>query len=347
MKKNFSLGKWFIITGLFTLLTTYVINNKTLASPDTNEIQVRIKKTTENSEERPGSAKMVLLDKNNKKVKEFDVVTNVGYTELENIIPGEYTLKEIITPDGYAFGADLLIDVLDKTDVQTFEFINLKSDAIKLSVAMRDIALNTLVENSKIQLLDNNNTVIDTCDSADYSPCIFQNLNVGTYKIKEINTPPGYISISDKSFEVTETDVGKTIQIVESRDFTRVEICKIDSNSGEQLSNAVFELYDSDGNLYDKWTTDKYIRYLERIPIGTYTLKEVSAPPGYDYKKEDHTIIVTENPEIVYIKAYNSPSINVPNTAVNSNVIFYFIGGFLLLLGVIAFVISYKQNYKK
>ena len=340
------LGKWFIITGIFTVLATYIMNNQTLAAPIQSDLDVRISKITENIEDRPGTARMVLIDEADNLVHEFDVEANVGYTTLENIAPGNYTLKEIKTPDGYSFGPDVALEILDTTEAQTFEFLNVKSDSIKVSLSMRDIGLNTLVKNSRVQLLDTNENVIETCDSTYYSPCIFQNLEVGAYTIKELNTPPGYISMIDKIFEITADDAGKTIEINEPRDFTKLEICKIDTSSGEQLPNAVFELYNEDDELFDRFTTDEYVRYIERIPVGTYTLKETSAPPGYEPKNEEHTIIITETPEIVYINAYNSPTIDVPNTAINDSMIFYIIGGFLLLLGIIVVSVSYKKNYK-
>lgn len=340
------LGKWFIITGIFTVIATYIMNNQTLAAPNQSDLDVRISKITENIEEHPGTARMVLIDAEDNLVHEFDVEANVGYTKLENIAPGNYTLKEIKTLDGYSFGADVRVEVLDTTEVQTFEFLNVKSNSINVSLSMRDIGLNTLVKNSRIQLLDVNDNVIDICDSTYYSPCIFQNLEVGAYTIKELSTPPGYISMVDRTFEITESDAGKTIEIVEPRDFTKLEICKIDTSSGEQLPNAVFELYNEQNELYDRFTTDKYVRYIERIPVGTYTLKEVTAPPGYEPRNEEHTIIITETPEIVYINAYNSPTIDVPNTSINESMIFYIIGGFLLLLGIIVVSVSYKKNYK-
>ena len=64
---------------------------------------------------------------------------------------------------------------------------------------------------------------------------------------------------------------------------TTVEITKADVTTGVELSGAQLTVTDSEGNVVDRWTSDKdaphVIKYLH---VGeTYTLREELAPYGY------------------------------------------------------------------
>ncbi|MEX1377292.1 MAG: SpaA isopeptide-forming pilin-related protein [Eubacteriales bacterium] len=61
-----------------------------------------------------------------------------------------------------------------------------------------------------------------------------------------------------------------------------IEIYKTDDDTGELLSNAIYQILDSAGNEADRLTTDEngYDISVE-LPAGTYSIQEVTAPYGY------------------------------------------------------------------
>ena len=74
-------------------------------------------------------------------------------------------------------------------------------------------------------------------------------------------------------------------------------------------------------------TTEEYT--IENIKPGTYYLSEVEAPKGFVLSTEVVEIIVTEDGGTVMITFYNTPEVEVPNTATS-------ISKTMIILGLIA-----------
>ena len=94
-------------------------------------------------------------------------------------------------------------------------------------------------------------------------------------------------------------------------DITKVEISKTDI-SGKELPSAKLTILDQEGNEVESWTSGEKPHYIEMLPIGKYTLHEVSAPDGY-LVAEDIIFEVKDTGEIqkVVMKDERKPSENV------------------------------------
>ncbi|MCR5742181.1 MAG: VaFE repeat-containing surface-anchored protein [Lachnospiraceae bacterium] len=140
----------------------------------------------------------------------------------------------------------------------------------------------------------------------------------GFYYLVESTAPTqnGYVKAQDVLFEVSSD---KDTDLVEMRDdHTQLRIYKYDYVTDETLDGCVLQLLASDGSVYAEWTTGDTantsiykdtatgISYLilEYIPVGTYTLHEVSCPSGYELA-DDITVEVTETSEIITAKMYD------------------------------------------
>ena len=65
-------------------------------------------------------------------------------------------------------------------------------------------------------------------------------------------------------------------------DVTKAKFSKVDKDTKELLEGAKLTIVDENGNEYKTFTSSaKEPTYLEKIPIGKYTLKEVESPKGY------------------------------------------------------------------
>ncbi|OEF96573.1 DUF7601 domain-containing protein [Desulfuribacillus alkaliarsenatis] len=75
-----------------------------------------------------------------------------------------------------------------------------------------------------------------------------------------------------------------------------VEITKLDGNS-DPLAGAVFEMLNASGQtVLRSGTTDSNGKlFLRGLPVGTYILKEVSAPAGYNLIADEYTVVVNSD----------------------------------------------------
>lgn len=125
-----------------------------------------------------------------------------------------------------------------------------------------------------------------TTDAEGQAVCSLD-LPLGQYYVKELKAPLGYVS-SDEVLTFDASYQGQDVQKIELKSIkknepTTVEITKADVTTGVELSGAQLTVTDSEGNVVDRWTSDKdaphVIKYLH---VGeTYTLREELAPYGY------------------------------------------------------------------
>ncbi|PGS94818.1 VaFE repeat-containing surface-anchored protein [Bacillus cereus] len=144
------------------------------------------------------------------------------------------------------------------------------------------------------------------------------NLPIGTYTVKEIKAPTGYVS-GDKP-QTIEVKTGETgaVQVVNNKVKGDLEITKVDVADGNnKLPNAEFTIYNEAGKEVVKGKTDdKGIAKFEKLPFGKYTYKETVAPKGYILNEETFSFEIKENGQIIkhIVKDEKIPSIKTTAT---------------------------------
>ena len=101
------------------------------------------------------------------------------------------------------------------------------------------------------------------------------------------------MTASTISFEVTED--GKVHSVVMIDQVTRVRISKLDITDQREVSGAHLEILDEKGEILESWVSGNEPHYVEKLPVGTYHLRETLAPEGYE-KTEDGQIINIPKP---------------------------------------------------
>lgn len=111
-------------------------------------------------------------------------------------------------------------------------------------------------------------------------PHIIKELVAGQiYTLTETKPADGYATAESIDFVVGDT---AEIQKVEMKDdVTKLEITKSDITNGKPVTGAELTITDAGGNEIAKWVTTEEPYYIEMLPIGEYTLTEVTAPGGY------------------------------------------------------------------
>ncbi|HHL2036952.1 vWA domain-containing protein [Clostridium perfringens] len=167
--------------------------------------------------------------------------------------------------------------------------------------------------NSEFELYNSINEKLGSFTTKENGEVSLGYLQEGDYKLKEINPPKGYIL--SKDFINFKVKNGKTIQDENEVEFITVSnipnsirIKKTDDSKLESdakfLSGAKFELNkvnDKNFKPLVKETDDKGEIEFKEIEPGTYYLKEVLAPNGYEQIKEDIGPIVVDNTGVVTI----------------------------------------------
>lgn len=290
-----------------------------------------------NKEELKG-AHLIVRDKNNKVVDEWDSDGSVHY--IYGLVAGNtYTLEETISPNGYYLGAEKVSFTVNKNGVETK--VIMYNTPTKVIINKLDSHTKEFLKGAKLVVKDSNDNVIDEWESADTSHEIYD-LKIGeTYYLEEINAPSGYyISLEKISFTVGEKEDENQVTMYNTP--TKVTINKLDIRSKEFLKGAKLVVKDSSGNVVDEWESDNASHEISNLKIGeTYYLEEIEAPNGYS--KAETVEFEVDDKEVTIVNMYDSELVKVPDTGINMSLILILFGSLLVVSGI-SLILYYKKK---
>jgi LPXTG-motif cell wall-anchored protein len=233
---------------------------------------------------------------------------------------GQYYVKELAALDGYV-SSDEILTFDASYQGQEVSMVTLKSvmknTATTVEITKSDLTTGEELPGANLQVTDEDGNVVDAWVSGKEAH-IIRKLTVGkTYTLTETLPADGYVTAESIDFTIENT---AEIQKVEMKDdVTKVEISKTDITGKKELAGATLTILDSDGNVVETWVSTGEAHYIERLPIGNYTLREEQAPDGY-LVAEDVTFEVKDTAEIqkVVMKDEAIPSY-VPKTGDNTS----------------------------
>lgn len=121
-------------------------------------------------------------------------------------------------------------------------------------------------------------------------------LLAGTYYVKEITAPEGYV-VNPEVYAASIVSTTYTVTVPDKPVYGRITVEKLNSNPAMgdySRANAKFGVYDSGNTLVDTITTGTDGKGTSKdLPLGTYTIKETSAPFGYVLSKESRTVTLS------------------------------------------------------
>ncbi|HDR4534482.1 TPA: choice-of-anchor A family protein [Bacillus cereus] len=166
---------------------------------------------------------------------------------------------------------------------------------------------NIVLKDAKFDVIDKDNNVVATVTTNEKGIAEVKDLPLGDYFVKEISAPEGYIKV-DTTVKVTIDNtnvielVMKNTKKVENGQF---KLLKKDSESGQLLPGAKFDVIDKDGKVVETIVTDDKGEALSKqLPVGSYTLKEVEAPKGYELSSSSVSVDVEAN-KVVTVDVVN------------------------------------------
>ena len=278
-------------------------------------------------------AKLQLINAEGKIVDTW-TTTTVAHS-LSHLAAGTYTLVEVQAPTSYELSTVKQKVVLEKGKLTKVTFENTKKPTI-VEIIKKDKETNEILAGATFVIKNSKGEEIETWISTKESHKI-TGLPEGDYIIEELNAPAGYIKTNEKHSVTLEAGKPITITFYNTKEVIEIDsalkILKVNGETNEPLAGAKLVLKDKSGNEVASWitTTEEYI--INNIKPGTYYLSEVEAPEGFVLSTEVIEIIVTEDGGTVMVTFYNTPEVEVPNTATS-------ISKTMIGLGIVATVIG-------
>lgn len=244
-------------------------------------------------------AELVIKDKDGNEVDRW--VTEETPHHIDKLPIGDYTLTEITAPDGYVRAEVVNFTVKETGEIQK---VDMKDDYTKVEITKSDITSGKPVKGATLVIKDKDGVEVDKWVTGK-KPHYIEKLPVGDYTLEEITAPDGYIRAEAVKFTVKET--GEIQKVDMKDDYTKVEISKKDMTTGEELPGAKLTIIDSKGKVVEEWVSGDKPHYIEKLPVGKYTLHEETAPDGY-LKAEDVEFEVKETGDIQKVEMLDKPA---------------------------------------
>ena len=280
---------------------------KKLTEPVSFEIKKGMTKVlslkVENEQLDKGSVEITKVDKDSQKAlagvvfevqdEQGKVVTEIttdkeGKVKVSDLSVGKYKLVEKESLPGYKQLTEPISFEIKKgmTEVLSLKIENEMVDTGNVEITKIDKDNKAPLAGVVFEVQDEKGKVVTKVTTDKAGKATVADLSVGKYKLVEVESLPGYKKLTEPvSFEIKKGMTKSLAFTVENEmvDTGNVEITKMDAESKNVLSGAVFEVHDEKGKVVTKVTTDKEGKAkVSDLSVGHYTLVEVEAPKGYE-----------------------------------------------------------------
>ena len=214
------------------------------------------------------------------------VINEDGIALFEDIVYGDYYIKETKTPEGY-IGTDKKIEVSVKENNSVYSY-EIENTRIKGTVEIKKVDENgNPLKGAEFTLYNKEGKEISKSIIDENGVVRFENLVYGNYYYVETKAPEGYLLKNDKhDFTINENGITLKETIVNERILGNIKAFKIDEDN-KFLGNAELTLFDSQGNKVQSLVSNENGEVtFENIPYGDYEVKETKAPEGYNLSEE-------------------------------------------------------------
>ena len=195
-----------------------------------------------------------------------------------------YRLVEAEAPKGYVKAKDVFFTVSNEKKNEAY----IMKDK-QVTVTKTDITGTQEVPGATFTVKDEDGNTVDTWVSGDKEHYVSGLEEGKTYTLIEETAPEGYVRAEEITFTVTKEKVDQEVNMFDAQ----VKVTKTDALTGDAVKGAEFTVFDKDGNIVDKWTTDGTAHAVSGLDAGCeYVLKETKTPEGY-MTAPDRTLVVS------------------------------------------------------
>lgn len=222
---------------------------------------------------------------------------------LNDLPYGEYVLAETKAPEHYVLDdKPIPFDILEHEKIYGYTKENTPETGTGKFVKVSE---DNIVKDVTFHIYGKSNTGIEVDETVvtDETGSVSLSLLTGTYTVEELKVADRYVAPASQTIVI---QANKTSEVTFHNILKRgsVTLTKVDEEYPEnKLSGAVFEVYNADNTLAGTMKeTDKGIYTLGNLAYGNYTLKEITAPVGFNPDKNVYSFEIRNNDEIVAVE---------------------------------------------
>ena len=292
-----------ILTGNNYILNSEVFNitveyNETTTKTVTNypkKGSLKINKTDSETSDPISGVRFELLDLEGNIISS-GTTNEKGELTFPNLRIGKYKLKETDTNKNYVVNETIFeVEIeYNKTTVK-----NITNDYKKGNIKISKIDSDTSqgIEGVTFELMDLEGSVIATTTTNQNGEAYFNNLRIGKYKLREVETKQNYI-LNTSIFEV-DVEYNKTTAKEIKNEYKKGNLIvnKVDKDNHKiPLGNVIFDLFSNEfQRVVGTYSTDvNGIININNLRIGEYSLIEKNTGDWYELA-EDSIINITWN----------------------------------------------------
>ena len=294
------------------------VDNKYVLNPTENKLTLEWGKTsniTIENDKKQGKINVLKTDLENNKITlegvEFElyndknelikklVTDKNGEIKVDNLDIGNYTLKEVKTNEKYILNDEKIELKVEWNKETVLEVKNARKKG-NLKIIKEDIENKEIkLEGVEFELYNSEGKCIEKLITNQNGEIQVENLDIGTYILKEVKTNEKYI-LNDEEIQIKiEWNKQNILEIQNARKKGNLKVIKQDIEDEQiKLEGVEFELYDNKGKLIDKYTTDVNGEIIvENLNIGNYYLKETKTNEKYVLNEKEIEIKIEWNKE--------------------------------------------------
>ena len=239
-----------------------------------------------------------------------------GVIEISNINVGTYEITEITPPPNFdlALGQNSqTVQVESQQDATLYPQVRFMNNPYgSLKIKKVDAITGQPLEGAVLKVSNPLFNYEQEFTTGADGTITINNLKQGSYEIKEVKAPNGYILSNETKVAILKWGEETTITY-ENQPKTSLQITKIDSETGAKLNGARFKLkHTTSGTEYFTDETVDGVATTTDLVTGIYILTEIQAPNGYILDKTERTIVIENNRvNEITIKNSKKPSLKV------------------------------------
>lgn len=197
-------------------------------------------------------------------------------------VDGKYYVKEIFAPDGFVTTEEVqefTFEYAGEDQAEVSYDFTFENQPTTVELTKTDLTTGKELPGAHLKVTDSDGNTVDEWTSTEESHVIKELVVGKEYTMTETKPADGYVTAESITFTVENT---AEVQKHEMKDdVTKVQISKTDITGETEIPGAKLTVLDKDDQVVESWTSTEEAHYIEKLPIGKYTLREEQAPKGY------------------------------------------------------------------
>lgn len=221
-------------------------------------------------------------------------VNEFGVAIVTDLTPGLYFVSEATTTEGFNLVSQnpQYVIVNSRSASQVIFRHNFKGS---IQIQTADAATGEFIPGAFYAIYKQNGTYIGDFEADENGLVTTGVLESGRYTVRQTIAPMGYMRATNVvTLDVTDKAISNAKFFNEKLSGIMIE--SVDQASHTPLENCTFEVWDSDAKQVYHGTTDGTgVLYVDDLPAGVYTVKEMACKDGWSIIVHVKTVTVTAN----------------------------------------------------